>query len=153
MTTAPEPANPSTDSTALKVVYWVAAIIGIGLTIWGVATYGAAKETERAAQKADELTAKYTAAGLTPPNRNIIIRTLGDDGGNICENPASALGVAILNDHLTNGGSHVGRRPVISDVTSFQGERLILETYCPDEVEDFKKAVEEFRTDNTVKND
>src|SRR4051794_12127597 len=115
-------ATPQTTHPGLKILYWLLAAIGIGLAIWGVATYGAEKETQAAVEKAAQLTPKYQAAGLTAPPKSVIIRTLGSDGGNICENPANALGVAHINDELTNAGSQVGRRPIIADVTSLQGE-------------------------------
>lgn len=139
------------DSSLLKFLYWALALIGVGLAIWGVATYGAQKETQEAIDKAAQLTQKYQAAGLTAPPRTVIIRTLGTDGGNVCENPANALGVAHINDQLTNGGSHVGRRPVIANTTSLEGQKLIFETYCPDELEEFQEELSEYKTDNTVK--
>lgn len=135
----------------LKPFYWVIGLLLLILVVIGLVTYSGQKESEAANQKAAELTAKYVAAGLTPPDKNIIIRTLGDDGGNICDNPANGLGVALVNDQLTNGGSHVGRRPVIASTTSLEGQRLILETYCPDELADFQEELSEYKTDDTIK--
>ncbi len=79
-------------------------------------TYSGKKETQEAQQKAQQLTQKLEAAGLrVPQDQDIIVRSLGNDGGAVCENPGNALGRAILYDELTNGADFVGRRPVIAD--------------------------------------
>lgn len=135
----------------LKPFYWGIGLLLLILVVIGLITYNGQKETEVAIQKANELTAKYEAAGLTAPNKNIIIRTLGDDGGNVCDNPAESVGLALINDSLANGASHVGRRPVIADVRALQGQKLIFETYCPDELEQFQEELSEYKTDETIK--
>ena len=86
-----------------------------------------------------------------PTDQDTIIRTLGTDGGNVCDNPASALGLAILNDQITNGADFVGRRPVIIDRRIVLAEVLILQTYCPDKVKRFKDKIDDLKYDDTVK--
>ena len=56
-----------------------------------------------------------------PQNQDIIVKSLGHDGGAVCDNPASALGKAVQNDQLTNGADFVGRRPVIVDRRILRG--------------------------------
>ena len=58
-----------------------------------------------------------------PVNEDIFVRTLGNDGGAVCDNPASALGKATLLDQITNGADFVGRRPVIVDRASCWARR------------------------------
>lgn len=135
----------------LKPFYWGIGLLLLVLVVIGLVTYSGEKESERATAKAAELTAKYEAAGLTAPDERIIIRTLGDDGGNVCDNPAESVGLALINDSLANGASHVGRRPVIADVRALQGQKFIFETYCPEELEDFQKELSEYKTDETIK--
>lgn len=142
---------PEQRDSGLGALYWVLIGILLTLTVIGLITYSGQKETQAAIQKADQLTAKYVAAGLVPPDRKIIIRTLGDDGGNVCDNPAEGFGLALAADAISNGGSHVGRRPVIADRNALQGQKLILETYCPDQLADFQEELSEFKTDNTIK--
>ena len=61
----------------------VAVLLGIGLV-----TYSGEKETEEAQQKAQELTEKFEQAGLpVPEDQDIIVRSLGTDGGAVCDNP------------------------------------------------------------------
>ena len=50
-----------------------------------------------------------------PVDQDIFVRSLGSDGGAVCDNPANALGRATLLDQMTNGADFVGRRPVIVD--------------------------------------
>ena len=69
-----------------------------------------------------------------PEDQDILVRSLGTDGGAVCDNPASALGKATLLDQITNGADFVGRRPVIVDRRILRGEALILQTYCPDKL-------------------
>ena len=38
-----------------------------------------------------------------PEDQNVFVRSLGTDGGAVCDNPASALGKAALIDTITNG--------------------------------------------------
>jgi hypothetical protein len=85
------------------------------------------------------------------PDQDILIRSLGTDGGNVCDNPASALGKATLHDQIANGADFVGRRPVIIDRRVVQGEALILETYCPDKLEDFRDEIDDLKFDDTLK--
>ena len=69
-----------------------------------------------AQDKAQQLTQKFERAGLpVPEDQDIIVRSLGTDGGNVCDNPASALGRAVFNDVIANGADFVGRRPIIID--------------------------------------
>ena len=114
------------------------AVVGavvVVLCVIGLITYSGKKETEQAQQKAQQLTQQFEQAGLpVPADQDIIVRSLGNDGGSVCENPANALGRAILYDQLTNGADFVGRRPVIVDRRIVEGEALILETYCPDKL-------------------
>jgi hypothetical protein len=131
---------------------WVIGGLLVVLTIVGLITFSGAAEDRAAERKAEELTQRLEEAGLRAPDQDIIVRTLGDDGGNVCDNPASALGRAHLYDQLTNGASHVGRRPVIVDRRVILGEALILETYCPGELDEFRDKFDDLKFDETIEN-
>jgi len=123
----------------------------VALTVIGLITYNGKKETQEAQQKAQELSQKFEQAGLrVPEDQDIIVRSLGTDGGAVCDNPANALGRALLFDQLGNGAAHVGRRPVIADRRVVLGEALILETYCPDELEEFRDKIFDLEFDDTI---
>jgi hypothetical protein len=133
-------------------MYWSIGAVVVVLAIIGLITYSGNKDDRQAQQKAEQLTQKLEAAGLpVPADQDIITRTLGTDGGAVCDNPASALGKALQNDMLTNGADFVGRRPVIVDLRILKGEALILETYCPDKLKDYQDRIDDLKTDNTIK--
>ena len=132
-------------------MYWIIGGAVLVLCIIGLFTYSAGQQNEQAEQLAGELTQKLEAAGFTAPDQDILVRTLGDDGGAVCADPAGALRKAAQNDMLTNGADFVGRRPVIVDRRILLGEALILETYCPDELEPYRDRIDQLKTDDTIK--
>jgi hypothetical protein len=143
----PAPADPG-----MRWIYWAIGGLVLILCIIGLITYSSNRETEQAQQLAGELTQKLEAAGLrAPEDQDIFVRTFGTDGGAVCDNPANALGRALLFDQLTNGADFVGRRPVIADRRVITGGALILETYCPDELQEFRDKFDDLKTDDTIK--
>jgi hypothetical protein len=153
--TAPEPTGPagtaeSPDSH--RTLYWVVGAVVAVLAIIGLITYSGNKSDQLAQDKAQQLTQALQKAGLTvPADQDIIIRSLGSDGGAVCDNPGSALGKAVLVDQLANGASFVGRRPVIVDRRILQGELLILQTYCPDKLQGYRDKIDDLKTDDVLK--
>jgi hypothetical protein len=148
--TEPPKEPPSDDGN--RTMYWVVGGIAVALAIIGLFTYSAGKNDREAQQKAQQLTQKLEAAGLpVPADPDTIIRALGNDGGAVCADPAHALARAVLFDSLANGASHVGRRPVIVDRRILQGEVLILETYCPDKLQEYRDKIDELKTDDVIK--
>jgi hypothetical protein len=144
----PETTEPADN----RWIYWGIAVILVALAIFGLIAYDAQQDNEEAQAKARQLTQKLEQAGYpVPADIDMIVNTLGEDGGAVCDNPADALGKAILADQLTNGASFVGRRPVIADNRFVAGEALILETYCPEKLEEFREdVVEDYKFDDTV---
>jgi hypothetical protein len=133
--------------------YWVIGGAAVVIAVVAMFTYAGNRESERAIEKAQELSSKLDRAGLRVPHQDIIVRSLGDDGGAVCENAQDGLeGLtkAILADALANGASHVGRRPIIADRRLVQGQLLILETYCPDELADFREELEDLEFDDVI---
>ena len=146
------PTNSAPASDDHTWLYWTVGTVVVVLAIIGLITYSGNKDYREAQQKAEQLTQKLEAAGLpVPKDQDIITRSLGTDGGAVCDNPASALGKAILNDQIANGADFVGRRPVIIDKRVVQAEALILQTYCPDKVKEYQDKIDYLNTDNTLK--
>ena len=129
-----------------SVTYIVSVILLVALTVIGLITFRAARETDRAAEKADQLTSEIEAAGGTAPSREQIMRVLGDEGGAVCANPNEALSRATFLGMLMNGASGPGSRPVIADNRVVQGQLLIIEVYCPDELAEFQQFVDSLET-------
>jgi hypothetical protein len=119
------------------IIYAVFGAVALILAVIGLATFRHEQASESANAKADELIAALEEAGLTPPDRDQIIRVLGDDGGAMCEDPGSALNQAISNQLASNGASGPGQRPGPVAAHTIQGEILALQIYCPDQLPDF----------------
>jgi len=125
-----------------SVVYIVAVVLLVVLALIGLLRFSAARQTQRAQEKADELIAAIEETGATAPSRELIMRVLGDDGGAVCANPNDALSRAILLGQLVNGSGGPGTRPVIADNRVVQGQLRIIEVYCPDELAEFEQFVD-----------
>lgn len=138
------------DDSGRRIAYWIVGSVVVILCIVGLFTYRSGQEDQRAADLAGELTQKIESAGFVAPDQDIIVRSLGDDGGAVCEDPADALRTAILHDLVANGASFVGRRPVIADRRIIAGQALILETYCPEELEKFRAKFDDLKFDDTL---
>lgn len=131
-------------------IYVTAIVILAGLVVWALIAFGTARESKRAEEKAEEFTTLLQAAGLRAPDAEQVARVLGDDGGAACANPNAALSRATLNSMLANGATGPGARPIISDKRAVQGQLLIIEVYCPDELDEFKASIEDLKTDDVA---
>jgi Tfp pilus assembly protein FimT len=131
-------------------IYFAACAILAVMVIWGIFAFSSARETRRAQDKADQLIAALQDAGARTPDQDQVVRVLGDDGGATCANPNKALSRATLFSLLTNGATGPGARPVIADSRVVQGQLLIMQTYCPEELEEFQKFVDDLKTDDVA---
>ena len=131
-------------------VYIAAWVILAALVIGGLLAFRSVRTTAQAEDKANQLIAALEDAGARTPDRDQIVRVLGDDGGATCADPGDALSRGILFSQLTNGATGPGTRPVIVDSRVFQGQLLIVEIYCPDELDDFKAYVDDLKTDDVA---
>lgn len=125
-----------------SVLYIVSVVLLVVLALIGLFRFNAARETQRAQEKADQLIAAIEETGATAPSSERIASVLGDDGGAACANPNDALSRAILLGQLVNGSGGPGTRPVIADNRVVQGQLLIIEVYCPDELDEFQEFVD-----------
>ena len=131
-------------------IYYTALAILAVLVVVALITFRSAKESREAQDKADQLIAALEDAGARTPDKDQVVRVLGDDGGATCADPNEALSRATLHALLTNGATGPGTRPVIADSRVVKGQLLIIEIYCPDELEDFKAYVEDLKTDGVA---
>lgn len=147
----PNSTPTETQSTRERSWIYITALVLLGvLALAGVLAFKEGRETARALTKADELIAALEDAGARTPDRDVVARVLGDDGGATCEDPNEALTRAVLLAQLANGASGPGARPVIADSRVLQGQLLIIEVYCPDELDDFQEFVDDLETDDVA---
>jgi hypothetical protein len=124
-----------------RTTYIVLGVIFVLLAGTALVVFRSAKATAEAEQKADQLITEFTAAGLRAPDKEQIVRVLGDDGGATCSYPNDSLKRGILFGHLTNGAAGPGIRPIIADNKMLEGQLLIIKVYCPEELEEFTEFV------------
>jgi hypothetical protein len=130
-----------------KIVYAVIAGALVLLLVVCLVFYRKAESNQEAQDKANQLIAALQKAGVRAvPSQEQIIGVLGDDGGALCKDPASALGKSILFSQLTNGAAGPGIRPVIADSKVFKGQLLAIQIYCPDQLPRFQQMVEKLKT-------
>ena len=125
-------------------IYWVSLGLLVVLAVVALLTFSSARSSGKASEKAAELIAALVDAGARAPSHGQVVRVLGDDGGAICEDPGNALKRAVLNSQLTNGAAGPGQRPIIADERVVQFELLVIQTYCPDELDDLADRLEDF---------
>jgi len=146
MSTPAETQSPRERSWIFIVVLVLLAVI----TLAGVLAFSRGVNDAQAQNKANELINALTEVGARTPDVDQVARVLGDDGGATCENPNEALSRAVLLSQLTNGATGPGQRPVIADSRVVQGQLLIIQIYCPDELDDFKDFVGDLKTDDVA---
>ncbi|MFE7549543.1 hypothetical protein [Streptomyces gardneri] len=144
--------SPTRFASEHKWVYWGAIAILVGLVITGLIRYTSVKRDNESLSKANQLQDALLEAGYSaPPDTDTIERVLGTDGGPVCEDPGSALKTALWKIQQSNGATGPGMRPVITDTKAVEAERIVLQVYCPDELDDFEDALNDLKTDDTVR--
>lgn len=131
-------------------IYITSCILLVVLVIVGLITFNSARSTKQANAKADQLVSALQKSGARAPDKDQIVRVLGDDGGAACTDPNKALNRAILFTLLANGAAGPGARPVIADTKVVRGQLLIIKIYCPDELDDFQAYVDNLKTDDVA---
>jgi nitrogen fixation-related uncharacterized protein len=130
-----------------RVVYIVITVALVLLLIICFVFYRSAQSNQQAQDKANQLIAALQKAGVrVVPSQEQIVSVLGDDGGALCKDPASALRKSILFSQLTNGAAGPGIRPVIVDSKVFKGQLAAIQIYCPDQLPQFQQMVEKLKT-------
>lgn len=128
------------------VIYWTAIVLlAVGVLV-ALLTWQEHRETAEASDKAAQLAAALADAGaehVPPPER--IAAVLGTDGGIVCADPGSALSSAALFAGLSTGAGGTGQRAGIADSRAVQAELLIVEVYCPDELDDLQAVIDDLR--------
>ena len=133
-----------------SVLYIVVVVVLVILSVIALIMFRSARQTAEAEDKAQELIQALEDAGAeSTPSVEMISRVLGDDGDVVCADPNGALTRAALLDRLSNGAAGPGQRPIIAEDRLVEGGLLIVQTYCPDELEEFQEFVDSLETVDT----
>ncbi|GGS11556.1 hypothetical protein Snoj_35970 [Streptomyces nojiriensis] len=143
--------SPTRFASQHKWIYLGAIVLLVGFVVVGLIQYKAVRTTNQALDKANQLADELVAAGFTRPDPNTLARALGEDGGIVCEDPASALKSALWKINLSNGATGPGQRPVIADRRAVQAEALVLKVYCPDTLHRIQEQIDDLKTEQTVR--
>jgi hypothetical protein len=144
--------NASADTTknTRRITYILVGGVIVVLLVVALVAWNSNKEAQAAQQKADQLIATLNQAGLPTPDKDQVVRVLGDDGGTVCADPKLALKKAIMYGLATNGAAGPGLRPVIADNLLVQGGLAVIKTYCPEKLPDFPQTAQQFKTANLL---
>ena len=137
------------NSRQRSIIYTVVAVVLVILLIVGSILW-AGRNNKQSSQKADQLISAIEKTGRTAPSKDQIENTLGDDGGAVCDDPASSLKKATLFTLLSNGATGPGMRPVIADSLVVKGQLLIMSVYCPDQLPKFQDIVKDLDFDSVA---
>lgn len=130
-----------------SIIYVITIVVLVVLGVIAVVTFLTARQEAEAQDKAEQFLSSLEENGIdTALTAEQIARVLGDDGGGVCANPNEALSKAILFDRLSNGAAGPGQRPILAEDRLLEGQLLIIETYCPEELEEFQQFVDELNT-------
>jgi hypothetical protein len=133
-----------------RTIYWiVGGIFGVLLIVMLVA-WNYDRQNEEANAKAQQLIAAYEEAGLPTPDQDQIARTLGDDGGAVCETADSELVQGYWKLRLMIGGEfYVRAAPLDGRVR--EGLSLIVDVYCPEKRPDVEEFFEDWNFEDVVR--
>ena len=133
-----------------RTIYWlVGGFLGV-LLIAMLVGWNYDRQNDEADAKAAELIAAFEGAGLTAPDQDQIARTLGDDGGQVCETADSELVQGYWKLRLMVGGEFY-TRAVRLDGRVREGLSLVVDVYCPEKRPDIEDLFEEWDFDDTVR--
>lgn len=129
---------------------WVIAVLIIGI-LGAIATvvWKRQEVNAEALQKAQALHDRAEALGFNVPSVKTLARLLGTDGGPLCETADGHLNQALLAYNMGRTGE-VNQRSVITDPRLLEFERLVLEVYCPEKVDEFNDFVNGLKLDKTL---
>jgi hypothetical protein len=133
-----------------RTIYWiVAGAFGVLLIVMLVA-WNYDRQNEEADAKAQELIAAFEEAGLPTPDQDQIARTLGDDGGQVCETADSELVQGYWKLRLMIGGEFYVRAAPL-DERIREGLSLVVDIYCPEKRPDIEDFFEDWDFEDVVR--
>ncbi|MDY6793899.1 MAG: hypothetical protein SWK76_01260 [Actinomycetota bacterium] len=105
-------------------------------------------DSPEALKKATQLQEKLEEAGLPVPDTDTIVKLYGTNGGVACMYSDSDFQIYYNLSHFGN----TGRRPTYIDPDVIAYDRAVIEVYCPENLDAFLEAVEEWDTEEILPN-
>jgi hypothetical protein len=103
-------------------------------------------DSPEALEKARRLQDKLEEAGLPVPDTDTLTRLYGTNGGVACMYSGSDFQTYYNLIHFGN----TGRRPTYLDPSVVAYDMAVIEVYCPENLEAFREAVEEWDTEQVI---
>ncbi|TQF67209.1 hypothetical protein FK531_16780 [Rhodococcus spelaei] len=127
------------------IIYLVAFALFVGLSVWGLVAFNQNQRDAESLSKATALAERFQAAGLGTLDVDATARVLGTTGGVACSHPGDALRRGVLDQQIVNGAAGPGQRPIIATTDVVAGERIVIETYCPDQLRGFVQYADDLK--------
>jgi hypothetical protein len=142
--------NRSMMASRHRWIYVGSIVLLLAMLVTGLVLFNQAHRSLTADRKAQQLSEKLTAAGFEAPDQGQIARTLGSDGGVVCNDPNSALKRALWLGSLSNGAGGPGQRPVIADQRILDAGALVVQVYCPNQLATYQDRINDLKPGKTV---
>jgi hypothetical protein len=135
-----------------RTLYIVIGAVAVVLLVVALFAYTEAKDNDEAQAKAQRLQQAFVALNLPiAPEEDVIVRSLGTDGGAVCKTAGDELGHALLDQQLVAGAGGVGARPIRADSDLLNGELAIIEIYCPQHADAFRDYFQDYNLDDVIR--
>jgi len=142
MTKRPRTTRPARRCTAI-----LAAALGIGLGACTPAGSASDPDSDAAQALAAQFDENLAAAGLPAVDIATATALYGTDGGVSCENVGELQHELSLSQFGNNSGN---LRRVVLDPTLVEYDLVVIETYCPDQVDAFQEVIDELKQEETI---
>jgi membrane-bound ClpP family serine protease len=133
-----------------RLLLVIIGVLFVALLAVSLVAYEQPKDNAVAVRMAVQLQQRLRQAGLPEPSVDVIVNSLGTDGGVVGKTSGLALPDAILNLQLTAGGE-VAARPIPIDQNILNSELAIIYVYCPSRAAAFMKYFHEYKVYDLIK--
>ena len=103
-------------------------------------------DSPEALSKAQQLQEKLEEAGLPVPDTDTLVKLYGTNGGVACMYSDSDFQTYYNLVHFGN----TGRRPNYVDSSAIAYDLAVIEDYCPEKLDAYREAVEEWDTEQVI---
>jgi hypothetical protein len=103
-------------------------------------------DSPEALSKAQQLQEKLEEAGLPVPDTDTLVKLYGTNGGVACVYSDSDFQTYYNLVHFGN----TGRRPTYLDPSAVAYDLAVIEVYCPEKLDAYREAVEEWDTEQMI---